>query len=253
MNVDERIEAIVSKINHPILKEASHYALFSGGKRLRPKMTLSIAGDLGLDVACAIELIHTYTLIHDDLPAMDNDDLRRGKPTLHKAFDEATAILTGDLLLTLAFQVISESELPDSVIVAITRLISRKIGPNGIIEGQLLDLASESIPLTWPEYQHICLRKTADLFDAALLAGALIQNLPESDLSIYSSFGKAFGLLYQIQDDLEDKNSTISIRDLESIRALLTLHATRLLSNLSTHNSFLVTLLDHFDQTASHK
>lgn len=243
MKIESRIQEILSKIDHPELREACNYALFSGGKRLRPKMTLSISGDAGLDIACAIEFIHTYTLIHDDLPAMDNDDLRRGKPTLHKAFNEATAILTGDLLLTLGFEVISESDFPDSLIVTIIRLLSKKIGANSIIEGQFLDLASQLKPLTWIQYQNIASRKTADLFEVALLAGALIKNISEKEISIYSCFGKAFGLLYQIEDDLQDKNANIDLQQLLVTKKTLLSYSSHLLAQLSTPNQFLLETL----------
>ncbi len=237
LTIDERIKVFVHEIKNPILQKAAFYSLFPGGKRLRPKMLLSIAGDIGLDAACAIELIHTYTLIHDDLPAMDDDDFRRGKPSLHKAFDEATAILTGDLLLTLAFEVIAKSPLPSPLSLELIRLISNYIGGNGLIQGQILDLTSKN-PL-WEEYQHIALKKTADLFTVALIVGARIKNLPETDIALYTQFGQTFGLLYQIKDDLEDGNSPLPKASLTEMTNLLTLNAKHLLSNISIPNTFL--------------
>lgn len=241
--IDDRINQIISNIDNQILREASHYALFPGGKRIRPKMLLSISGKEGLDVAVAIELIHTYTLIHDDLPSMDNDDFRRGNPSLHKAFGEATAILTGDLLLTLAFQVIAESGLPPSLILNIILNISKKIGANGLIVGQLLDIASKTKSIGWEEHQHISLRKTADLFTTALVCGAMIKGLPESEIALYTQFGQTFGLLYQLKDDLDDQNSPIPLNDLNRAKDLTLVHAEHLLSLLSSPNSFLTECL----------
>lgn len=238
MHIEERIKSILSTIENPTLYKACHYALFPGGKRLRPKMLLSIAGNAGLDIAVAIEFIHTYTLIHDDLPAMDNDDFRRGKLTLHKAFSESTAILTGDLLLTLAFQVISESGL--SCALELIRVISKNIGANHLLQGQLLDLASKGSHIPWETYQTIAIKKTADLFTTALVCGALIKNLPEDQVSIYKEFGQTFGLLYQIKDDIEDKD--LSSTHQES-NLPLKIRATSLLSKLSTPNIFLAECL----------
>ena len=248
--IDERLEEILKAINNPILREASHYALFSGGKRIRPNMLLSVSGPEGLDIAAAIELIHTYTLIHDDLPSMDNDDYRRGRPTLHKAFDEAIAILIGDLLQTLAFEVIAESKLPPHLIVSITRNISKKVGANGLIEGQLLDIASKSMTIDWNQHEHISLRKTADLFTTALECGALIKNLPPAEIAIYTQFGQTFGLLYQLKDDLEDQNSPLPPETLKETKALLTLHAEHLLSRLSNPNPFLSNCLISLSTTS---
>ncbi len=248
--LEEKLEEHLLKISNETLRNACHYAVFSGGKRLRPKMLLSIANEKGIDIAVAIELIHTYTLIHDDLPSMDNDDFRRGKPTLHKAFGEATAILAGDLLLTLAFQVISESYLHPTLIVKIMSLISQNIGANSLIEGQFLDLKSKSKTLDWDVYQHIVNCKTANLFTASLLSGALIKNLSKEDIATYFQFGQTFGLLFQIKDDLKDKNSPVDVIDLEKSAALLFLHAEHLLSKLKSANSFLSDCLSSLSKIA---
>lgn len=240
--IDKRIEAVLSTIAHPNLKEALHYALFSGGKRLRPKMVLSITGEVGLDVAIALEFIHTYSLVHDDLPSMDDDDFRRGKPTLHKAFNESTAILIGDLLLTLAFQLLSESKLSPELIVKTIQIVTNHIGGNGLIEGQFLDLEAKRSSLEWQEYQYIALRKTGDLFTTALVCGAHIKNLNEVEIAIYAQIGQTYGLLYQIKDDVEDKNSPFSPEILLKCAKLLTDHAEHLLSRLSAPNSFLSSL-----------
>ena len=237
--INQRIEEILSGITTQTLQKASHYVLFSGGKRIRPLMLLSVSGNKGLDIAVAIELIHTYTLIHDDLPSMDDDDFRRGIPTLHKAFDEATAILVGDLLLTLAFEVIAESDLSPDIVLKIIRHLSKKIGANGLIAGQFLDLASKTKSINWEDHQYISLRKTADLFTSALVCGALIKGASETEIAILTEFGQTFGLLYQLKDDLDDENSPIPTDELIQIKELLSAHAKHLLSLLSTPNLFL--------------
>jgi geranylgeranyl diphosphate synthase type II len=248
--IEEKLEETLLKIRNETLRNACHYAVFSGGKRLRPKMLLSISGEKGIDIALAIELIHTYTLIHDDLPSMDNDDFRRGKPTLHKAFGESTAILAGDLLLTLSFQIISESTLAPSLALKILSLITQNIGANSLIEGQFLDLESKSRTLKWDTYQHIARCKTANLFSAALLSGALIINLSEEDFAIYSQFGQTFGLLFQINDDLKDQNSPVDINDLEKSAKMLFCHAEHLLSKLKSPNPFLSDCLSSLSNIA---
>lgn len=236
-SLEERLQTILTSIKNPLLRESVAYALFSGGKRLRPKMLLSITGAKGIDVAAAIECIHTYTLIHDDLPSMDNDDIRRGKPTLHKAFDEATAILTGDLLLTLAFEILANAPLSSSL--TLIRIFSKYIGANGIIDGQVQDLKK---PVTsWEEYQEIAIKKTADLFTATLIAASVI--VEERDLSLFTQFGKTYGILYQIYDDLEDQNAPLSLTTLGPMAHLLQIHARHLLQSLSIKNPFLESLL----------
>ncbi|MBM3193081.1 MAG: polyprenyl synthetase family protein [Chlamydiae bacterium] len=248
--LEEKLENSLLKISNQRLRDASQYALFSGGKRLRPKMLLSIAGNEGLDIAAAIEMIHTYTLIHDDLPAMDNDDFRRGKPTLHKAFDESTAILVGDLLLTLAFEIVSESLLPSALIVKITNLIAKNVGANSLIEGQFLDLQSKNQTISWQDYQKIASYKTANLFTTALLSGAYIKNLSQDEIATYSQFGQTFGLLFQMKDDLKDQNSQASSEELEKGCNLLFFHAEHLLSKLSSPNRFLSDCLSSLSKMA---
>jgi geranylgeranyl diphosphate synthase type II len=187
------------------LHKAARYALFSGGKRLRPLLLLSTAIDLGanfqkaLEAACALELIHTYSLIHDDLPAMDDDDERRGKPTLHIAFDEATAILTGDFLLTRAFELLACSEhLTDQEKIRFIQLLSKASGSEGLIGGQMMDLF---------DYGHTELMhklKTASLFGCALaLAAELAPQKPSIDML---QLGYHIGALFQLLDDLEDSD-----------------------------------------------
>ena len=180
--LENRLEEITNVVENETLKSAMHYALFSGGKRLRPLLLLSISGKKGLDIACAIELIHTYTLIHDDLPAMDNDDYRRGKKTLHKVFDDATAILVGDMLLTLSFELLSKAKLKPTLKLKIIELISEKIGANGLILGQHLDLLSKNKHLDEETLKLISHKKTAELFLATILAGAYIKGVNQNEL-----------------------------------------------------------------------
>jgi geranylgeranyl diphosphate synthase type II len=152
MRVNEKLNSLVAQTPQKSrLLSAMHYSLMAGGKRIRPILCISAASAVNekhmnvLPVACAIECIHTYSLIHDDLPSMDNDDLRRGNPTCHKAFDEATAILAGDALLTLAFEILSDKALnhPPQIQLDIIRIIANAAGPFGMIEGQMRDVASE--------------------------------------------------------------------------------------------------------------
>ncbi len=238
--IDRRLKEIVLGITNVTLRNASLHALFPSGKRIRPLMLLSISGDKGLDIAAAIELIHTYTLIHDDLPSMDNDDLRRGVPTIHKAFGEATAILTGDLLLTLAFEVIANSNLTPTLLIKIIQSISEKIGANGLIVGQLLDIESKTKHITEEEHNYISSRKTADLFTTSLVCGALISGLSDSEIAFYAEFGQTFGLLYQLKDDLEDQNSPIPIAKLMELKETLTEHAIELLKSIKLGNEYLL-------------
>ena len=163
------------------LADAMRYSLMAGGKRLRPNLCLAAAEAVGgepervMPLACALEMIHTYSLIHDDLPAMDDDDLRRGQPTCHVAFDEATAILAGDALLTLAFQVVAAMDegRPELRLEAI-RLIAAAAGHRGMVLGQMLDIQAEGRHLQRDEVEFLHARKTGDMIQAALVSGALI-------------------------------------------------------------------------------
>ncbi|CAG0973189.1 partial geranylgeranyl diphosphate synthase, type II, partial [Anaerolineae bacterium] len=161
------------------LSEAMRHSLMAGGKRLRPNLCIAACEAVGGDpegaypVACAIEMIHTYSLIHDDLPAMDDDQLRRGKPTCHVAFDEATAILAGDALLTLAFHVLAsmKTRRPEHAL-EIIRTIAAAAGPSGMVQGQMIDMQSEGRTLTPEDLQHLHALKTGAMIEAALVAGA---------------------------------------------------------------------------------
>jgi geranylgeranyl pyrophosphate synthase len=195
---------------------AIRWSVFAGGKRLRPALLLATGRTLQareadlLRTACALEMIHTYSLIHDDLPSMDNDDLRRGRPTCHVRFDEATAILAGDALLTLAFQTIAEDKhLKPEIALPVIAEVARASGtPEGMVAGQAYDLAAESEVVTGAELERIHERKTGALMGVAVRCGAIIAGASESDLSALSHYGAQLGLLFQITDDLLDVTAT---------------------------------------------
>lgn len=191
------------------LKEAMLYAVQSGGKRIRPLLTLAVGASgkskngAALDLACALEMIHTYSLIHDDLPGMDDDDLRRGRPTLHKAFDEATAILAGDALLTLAFEVAANANLEADQLVEAVKILSTASGMSGMISGQMKDIASEEVTITLEQMKEIHREKTGELLLAAVRLGNLFVN--DSKMKeAFVSYATHFGLAFQIQNDLQD-------------------------------------------------
>ena len=191
------------------LKEAMLYAVQSGGKRIRPLLTLAVgsagtsSNEAELDLACALEMIHTYSLIHDDLPGMDDDDLRRGRPTVHKAFDEATAILAGDALLTLAFEVVANANLEAHQLVEAVKSLSTASGMSGMISGQIKDIASEDVTIALEQMKEIHREKTGEL----LLAAVRLGNLFIDDAKMkeaFVSYATHFGLAFQIQNDLQD-------------------------------------------------
>jgi geranylgeranyl diphosphate synthase type II len=193
------------------LAEAMRYSVLAGGKRLRPVLALMAAEasgadpDVALPAACALELVHTYSLIHDDLPAMDDDDLRRGRPTCHKAFDEATAILAGDGLLTLAFEVIARHTHPAEAAAACVRALAEGAGPAGMVGGQMADLQAEGrTDGTVAALEAIHRRKTGALLRAALRMGALAAGAPEPVVRALDAYGVGVGLAFQIVDDLLD-------------------------------------------------
>lgn len=198
----------------PQLIAAMRYSLLGGGKRLRPFLVLSAAelcgGPAGaaLPAACAVEMIHTYSLIHDDLPCMDDDDLRRGRPTNHKVFGEALAVLAGDSLLTLAVQVLSEAAADPRVgceraVAALTEL-ARGAGPAGMAGGQVLDLEGEEKAAPAEVMEQIHRLKTGALFTACLRMGAIVGGGGAAELAALTAYSRHFGLAFQIQDDVLD-------------------------------------------------
>ncbi len=198
------------------LHAAIRWSVFAGGKRFRPLLTLAVGQTFGVEeklllpTACALELIHTYSLIHDDLPSMDNDDLRRGRATCHIQFDEATAILAGDALQTLAFSMMSADEnLPAEKRLQIISEISQASGtPFGMVAGQALDLEAESREISPSELEKIHRLKTGALIIAAARCGAIIANAKESELNAVTEYASQLGLLFQITDDVLDVTST---------------------------------------------
>ena len=198
------------------LKTAMHYAATGGGKRVRPLLiyaTASLTGKelnqvAGLDAcAVAIELFHTYSLVHDDLPCMDNDDLRRGRPTVHKAFDEASALLVGDALQTMAFQLIAQSALNDAQKVEVITSLSMAGGMAGMAGGQAIDLASVGKQLTQNELEQMHRLKTGALLRAAVQIGAISIDLNEQEKKSLDVFASALGLAFQVVDDVLDASS----------------------------------------------
>lgn len=187
------------------------YSLTAGGKRLRPILLMAaadVAGGRGEDfiqVACAIEMIHTYSLIHDDLPAMDNDDYRRGKLTNHKVYGEAMAILAGDALLTQAFEVmLRQPGVPADVLLKVVREMAIAAGPNGMVGGQAIDLESEGKHVPMETLKKLHMGKTGALFRAAIRSGAILARADEKQLADLTAYADAFGLAFQITDDILD-------------------------------------------------
>ena len=200
-------------LNH-LFHKSIHYSLMAGGKRLRPILALAAAEAVGGDeetvmpFSCAIEMVHTYSLIHDDLPAMDNDDLRRGKPTCHKVFGEGIAILAGDALLTHAFIIISNPEYAKNIDPAIRIMIIQELakasGTEGMIGGQVLDLEAQNKSLGLDELSTIHKLKTGSLIKASTQIGALAGGAEEKEVESLSAYGQHLGLAFQIMDDLLD-------------------------------------------------
>ena len=198
------------------LKTAMHYAATGGGKRVRPLLTYATASLTGKELdqvagidACAValELFHTYSLVHDDLPCMDNDDLRRGRPTVHKAFDEASALLVGDALQTMAFQLIAQSALKDAQKVQVITSLSMAGGMAGMAGGQAIDLASVGKQLTQNELEQMHRLKTGALLRTAVQIGAIAIDLNEQEKKSLDVFASVLGLAFQVVDDVLDASS----------------------------------------------
>ncbi|HJP94564.1 MAG TPA: farnesyl diphosphate synthase [Pyrinomonadaceae bacterium] len=198
------------------IHQAIRWSVFAGGKRFRPALLLATGQAFGssikslLRTACAFEMVHTYSLIHDDLPAMDDDDLRRGRPTCHVRFDEATAILAGDALQTLAFQAIAEDhQLPaETRIRLISELTRAAATPDGMVAGQALDMEAETHQVNGAQLEEIHRLKTGALIVAAARCGAIIGGANEDEFAAITRYGSCLGLLFQITDDLLDVTAT---------------------------------------------
>ena len=216
--IDSELDRLIPKESEPPerVHSAIRWSLFAGGKRFRPALLLAAGQTFGasdailIRTACALEMIHTYSLIHDDLPSMDDDELRRGRPTCHVKFDEATAILAGDALQTLAFQTIAEDEhLSAQLRVRLIAEISRAAGtPEGMVAGQAHDLDAESREVTNAELERIHHRKTGALIRAAARCGAIIAGANDDELAAITDYATNLGLLFQITDDLLDVTAT---------------------------------------------
>lgn len=216
--VEEKLVSYANELQCPnVLREAMAYSLEAGGKRLRPLLlfaTLQAFGkerNLGVGAACALEMIHTYSLVHDDLPCMDDDDLRRGKPTNHKVFGEAMAVLAGDGLLTYAFQVImayEQKEISAEKKVRLVLELAKAAGPEGMVGGQVADMEAEGKKLTIDELEYIHKHKTGKLLEFAVLAGAILSDAIEEQEEKLLTFAKYIGLAFQIRDDILDVEGT---------------------------------------------
>jgi len=217
-DVEGALEALLPRPHglHGRVHEAMRYATFAGGKRLRPFLVLhgarlfGVPEERGLRVAAALEAVHTYSLVHDDLPCMDDDDLRRGRPTTHKAFDEATAVLAGDALLTIAFEILAHKATHESGEVR-ARLISRlaeAAGSNGMIGGQMIDMQAPSSTFGPDDVILLQRLKTGALFEYACEAGAILAGAEESEQERLRHYARDLGLAFQIADDLLDVTGT---------------------------------------------
>ncbi|MCL5126624.1 MAG: polyprenyl synthetase family protein [Deltaproteobacteria bacterium] len=214
--VDEALDRYIPspEIEPRVLHEAMRYSLFAGGKRVRPILAMAAADMIGADKFCviplaaALECIHTYSLIHDDLPPMDDDDLRRGKLTSHKVFGESTAILAGDALLTVAFEILSGFEtsriIPSHTIVEVIRDVAVACGSRGLIAGQIMDMIYEGEAADDSIIEKIMLNKTGALIRASVTNGARLAGANRKEIDILFQFGEKLGKIFQIKDDLLD-------------------------------------------------
>jgi len=259
------------------LKESMLYSVEASGKRLRPILLIASYEHYGNDIkkvmnaAIAIELIHTYSLIHDDLPAMDNDDFRRGKPTNHKIFNEATAILAGDALLTCSFQLIAEdNNLQDFEKVELIKNLSKAAGPSGMVAGQIMDMEAENQPINLQQLETIHELKTGELLTFSVYAGAFIGQATEEELIHLKEFAYYLGLIFQVQDDILDvtgdpeklgkptgsdednKKSTypnlLGLNGAINHKEMYVQKAIEALKKANAENSYLMELIHHFSQ-----
>jgi geranylgeranyl diphosphate synthase type II len=219
--IDSTLDTLLPAENIPPaqIHQAIRYSIFAGGKRLRPALVVAGYSTYHRDpaewkrvfpIACAFEMVHTYSLIHDDLPAMDDDDFRRGRPSCHKKFGEAIAILAGDALLTFAFETLSRcNAFPADRMLRVSAILARASGAeDGMIAGQVFDLEGEGLPIAEVNVEQIHRSKTAALITAAVTAGAYLGGATESELRHVKTFGEHLGLAFQIMDDILDETST---------------------------------------------
>lgn len=224
-SIDSRLQSLLS-VDKPVSKElyeAASYVVTGSAKRLRPVLVLMVVDMLGekiqraIDPACAIELVHSYSLVHDDLPCMDDDIVRRGKPTCHIAFSEATAVLVGDFLLTYAFEILSKApDISSHEALTLIRLLAEKSGGQGMVGGQHLDISLDGIEVDLPLLNTIYARKTADLISLSLEFGAILGKANEVTLKRLLQFGQKIGLAFQITDDILDYKQDTSKKNYSS-------------------------------------
>jgi geranylgeranyl diphosphate synthase, type II len=213
--IEENLERFVPVLYPVRLYESMRYSLLAGGKRLRPVLCLAaceLAGgttDMAMPTACALEMIHTMSLIHDDLPSMDNDDYRRGLPTNHKVYGEAMAILAGDALLAYAFQVIAETEaVPAQSVLEVVRRLGLAASATGLVGGQVVDIESEGKQISLETLQYIHEHKTGALLEISVVSGALLGGASSEQVELLSSYAHKVGLAFQIIDDVMDITAT---------------------------------------------
>ncbi|MFK4567129.1 polyprenyl synthetase family protein [Enterococcus sp. UD-01] len=217
--IEKEMAAFINEYTtNDLLKEAMLYSIQAGGKRFRPLLIMAVLDSFNkqaevadYQVSAALEMVHTYSLIHDDLPAMDDDDLRRGKPTNHKVYGEAQAILAGDGLLTAAFQLLSLSRLQADQKILLIQLLSKAAGTQGMVAGQAGDLQGEERSLSLEELVEVHEKKTGALIEFALLAGGILAQQPEVIVELLGTFAKHLGLAFQIKDDLLDATSSEAV------------------------------------------
>ncbi|MGR3207302.1 polyprenyl synthetase family protein [Bacillus glycinifermentans] len=274
--IEQRLPLYIQELQAPAtLKQSMLYSLEAGGKRLRPILVLALLHaygkheEDGIPVGCAVEMIHTYSLIHDDLPCMDDDDLRRGKPTNHKMYGEATAVLAGDALLTESFKMITTHvsfNVPAEKRLRIVNELVSAAGAEGMVGGQILDMEAESKPVSLQELQSIHEGKTAKLLSFSVIAGAILADAPEEEIEKLREFGHHIGVGFQIRDDILDlegsedkigkrtgsdttngKSTYPSLLSVEGAKQKLNEHiekAKRLISELSLEKELLYELCD---------
>lgn len=264
MRIEEVLKNCLNRLHDSRVKEAMAYSLLAGGKRIRPNLLYETLKGYGKQESCgdeyaaAIEMIHTYSLIHDDLPAMDNDDLRRGRPTCHKQFDEATAILAGDGLLTFAFETCAKAETPSDIKVRCIAILARMAGADGMVHGQDLDM-NESQCSDWNYLVDVHTYKTGCLLSIPLMIGACLCGQSEDIIEQWHSIGNMIGLAFQIQDDILDvqltpeqfgkSNSDARNEKVTSVTLLGMDKAEKMMNDLYTQAEDAIMHLPEFDGT----
>lgn len=265
--INQALDSIFANTSSKIVK-AMKYSLMAGGKRIRPVLCVAAAETVGgpnqdvIHAACALEMIHTYSLIHDDLPAMDNDDIRRGQPTCHMAFDEATAILAGDALLTLAFEVLSSTEfVQDNHVrnwMKVINTLSTAAGYKGMIEGQMQDMAGEGHLLCLEDLENMHALKTGALIEASVMVGAILGKGSPVQIQQLKTYSKNIGLAFQVTDDLLDVEGDPNVmgkdagsdqaRSKSTYPALLGIEQSKQFAKKLVNNA--LKALDYFDNKA---